>query len=61
MAVWSGPLIGGHRTGDRQLSVSTIRSRIDLAGLALRHPDQVVSLCIAISGPTSSAAGHSIA
>ncbi len=51
IALWSGPLIGGRRKSDREVSVSTIRSTVDLAGLPLRSHDQVISLCTALFGP----------
>jgi opine dehydrogenase len=51
IAMWSGPLIGGRRVGERHLAVSTIRAGVDVAGLPLGIQDQVVSRCTDFFGP----------
>jgi len=45
IAMWSGPLIGGRRTGDRQVRINTIRPVIEVAALPHRAQDRVIESC----------------
>lgn len=50
VAVWSGPVIGGRRTGDRQVRINTIRSMIEVAALPHGAQDQVMECCTQLLG-----------
>ncbi len=50
VAMWSGPLIGGRRTGDRQVTISTIRPSVKVAALPQVAQTQVVECCKQLFG-----------
>ncbi len=50
IAMWSGPLIGARRTGDHQVTVSTIRPRIGVAALPHRLDPEAVARCVSFFG-----------
>src|SRR5262249_47076246 len=45
LAMWSGPIIGGRRTGDRQIRINTVRPSIEVAALPDSASDQVIACC----------------
>src|SRR5437016_550535 len=50
IAMWSGPVIGGRRTADRQIRINTVRPSMEVAALPDSARDQVIACCNRLFG-----------
>jgi opine dehydrogenase len=50
IALWTGPVIGGRRAGDRHVRINTIRPVIEIAALPHRAQDRVMASCSQLFG-----------